>query len=103
MYVAHGLATVRTPQGHTQTITPGQYAVTSGRTVPHETADKVVMFRNAATVTSASPFAVVMMMDMGRCLHSSTFQLNLTQLRHKIHPEHPLILLNTPDTPSNTP
>jgi hypothetical protein len=27
----------------------------------------------------------------GRGLHSSTFQLNLSQFPHKIHPRHPLI------------
>ena len=32
----------------------------------------------------------------GRGLHSSTSQLNLSRIRHKIHPKHPLILLNTP-------
>jgi hypothetical protein len=32
----------------------------------------------------------------GRGLHSFTSQLNLSRFLHKIHPEHPLILLNTP-------
>ena len=32
---------------------------------------------------------------MGRGLHSSTFQLNLSRFRHKIHPEHPLMPPNT--------
>jgi hypothetical protein len=31
----------------------------------------------------------------GRGLHSSTFQLNLSRFWHKMHPMHPLILLNT--------
>ena len=31
----------------------------------------------------------------GTDLHSSTFQLNLSRFRHKIHPRHPL---ESPDT-----
>jgi hypothetical protein len=37
---------------------------------------------------------------LGRGLHSSTFQLNLSQFRHKTHPRHPLI---PPNNPSTTP
>ena len=40
------------------------------------------------------PLVVVASSDRG--LHSSTSQLNLSRFRHKIHPEHPMILLNTP-------
>jgi hypothetical protein len=36
---------------------------------------------------------------LGRGLHSSTFQLNLSRLRHKTHPRHPLTPLHTPFTP----
>ena len=34
-------------------------------------------------------------MLLGRGLHSSTFQLNLSRFWHKIHPKHPLL---PPDT-----
>ena len=36
------------------------------------------------------------LMGAGRGVHSSTSQLILSRFGHKIHPEHPLILLNTP-------
>jgi hypothetical protein len=39
----------------------------------------------------------------GRGLHSSTFQLNLSRFRHKIHPEHPLLTPATPSTPPEQP
>jgi hypothetical protein len=32
----------------------------------------------------------------GRGVHSYTFQLNLSRFCHKLHPEHPRILLHTP-------
>jgi len=33
---------------------------------------------------------------VGRGLHSSTFQLNLSRFSHKIHPKHPVMPLDTP-------
>ena len=35
----------------------------------------------------------------GMGLHSSTFQLNLSRFRHKIHPRHPLISPTFSHTP----
>jgi hypothetical protein len=40
---------------------------------------------------------------MGRGLHSFMFQLILSRFRHKLHPEHPLILLKHPLTPPKHP
>jgi ATP-binding cassette subfamily F protein 2 len=42
------------------------------------------------------------MVVIGRGLHSSTSQLNLSRFWHKIHANHPLILLNTPRHLPNT-
>ena len=39
----------------------------------------------------------------GHGLYSSTFQLNLSRVLHKIHPKHPLILPNTPCAPPTPP
>jgi hypothetical protein len=43
---------------------------------------------------------LLQVLSSGRCLHSSTFQLNLSRFWHKIHPEH---LLIPPDTSSTLP
>jgi hypothetical protein len=39
----------------------------------------------------------------GRGLHSSTFQLNLSRFRFKIHPKHPLLIPDTPFIPPKQP
>jgi hypothetical protein len=40
---------------------------------------------------------------LGRGLHSSTLQLNMSRFRHKIHPKCPMMLLNTLGHLLNTP
>jgi len=37
---------------------------------------------------------------LGRGLHSSTFQLNLSRFRHKTHPPHPILPANACYTPT---
>jgi hypothetical protein len=41
--------------------------------------------------------------QLGRGLHSSTFQLNLSRFGHKLHPKHPLITPDTAYSPPNKP
>jgi hypothetical protein len=52
-------------------------------------------------IFSHVPFTVrdTTIRDVGRGLHSSSFQLNLSCFSHRIYPEHP----NTPEHPLNTP
>jgi len=45
---------------------------------------------------AVSASVVALGRDGGRGLHSSTSLLNLSRFWHKIHSQHPLILLNTP-------
>jgi hypothetical protein len=42
---------------------------------------------------------VISAMILGRSLHSSIHQLNLSRFSHKIHPKHPQIPIKTPLTP----
>jgi hypothetical protein len=39
----------------------------------------------------------------GRGLNSSTFQLNLSHFRHRVHPQQPLIIHHAPHTPHKQP
>ena len=64
--VVHGFVSISLDKGTSQMVKPGQYVVTTGRTQPRQVSPGVVMVRDAATVTAASPYVVVVVMDMGR-------------------------------------
>ena len=86
LLVAHGLVTVKTAAGTTKTVKPGQYVVTTGRTLPRQTAPSVTMVRDAATVTAASAYTVVVTLDLGYV--SEALEAEERKMEEKLQEQH---------------